>query len=240
REDDARQAARGRALRRPAGRRDRPDGTPARSRLHRRPTSSGPAALGLRDVEEHTVEVAQERRAAPRLLTRLPNRSGSGVDRPREHGFDVVDREVELEPAGQPSGLVAVERKVEVPLDVVVRGEPDPRFELAVGAVLVEVVQLRPDDALVEGERAGDVFDEHDHGNGHQRASVPRTLPNTTCRRVAWPKARKLNSCSTPGSPRAGWYRSTSEPVENSIRCSASASSSGSRRRSLSTRRAIS
>ena len=38
-----------------------------------------------------------------------------------------------------------------------------------------------------------------------QLANVPRSLPNRACRTVACPNAGRLNSPTTPGSPRAGW-----------------------------------
>jgi RTX calcium-binding nonapeptide repeat (4 copies) len=46
--------------------------------------------------------------------------------------------------------------------------------------------------------------------SGELAASRPRTIPKTAWRNASWTKARPVRRGARPGSPRAGWKRSTS------------------------------
>ena len=136
--------------------------------LPRRPAPRSPAALGRRHgrtlrrgrVGAPSVPTAsREAPTPPSLPRRSPSRRPRPAHRPTANSSS--------NPLGSPPRSLRWNERSRWCSTWLVRSEADARLELAVGAVLVEVVELGPDDALVEGERVGNVLDEHDHRNSH-------------------------------------------------------------------------
>jgi hypothetical protein len=110
------------------------------------------AMLGIADVDEHSVGIAEHRSATPGLVLRLPDREGARFDCARERRVDVIDGELQLEPERNAVGLIPPEGLAEMPLYVPVRRKADARRQLSVRPVVIHVVALNADDALIEGE----------------------------------------------------------------------------------------